>query len=353
MRAKQIQQLWLLAGILLAGLWTSTVMADAAPPPDPMARSLKASSAAAAWAELQSSTRPPPSPKGWADTPPTEKEKTKYYLPYIGALVDRFKDFYTRFPGDSNAPRDAGRCLVMDFYTRFPGDSNAADAKLNEYKYLTLMAKWGDTSQQSRLDTVKKALLKDPDISSDQHFEILLDIAQNSPPEQARPLLQEIANGNASDKVKAQAEEATAQLKSVGLVGQPINVAFTAVDGRSVDLSKLKGKVVLLDFWATWCPPCRGEVPNVKKTYDRFHDQGFEIVGVSLDQDKDKLTQFVAENKMAWPQYFDGLGWQNKYAQQFGINSIPAMWLIDKQGKLRDVNGREDLSGGVQKLLAE
>ena len=96
-----------------------------------------------------------------------------------------------------------------------------------------------------------------------------------------------------------------------------------------------------------------GEVPDVKKTYDQFHANGFEIVGISLDKDKDKLTQFVANHKMEWPQFFDGLYWQNKYARQFGIESIPAMWLIDKKGALRVVDARADLSGAVQRLLAE
>jgi peroxiredoxin len=132
-----------------------------------------------------------------------------------------------------------------------------------------------------------------------------------------------------------------------------LDIQFTAVDGRSVDLAKLKGKVVLIDFWATWCGPCVGEVPNVKKTYDQFHSKGFEIVGISLDKDKDKLTDFTASHKMEWPQFFDGMFWQNKYARQFAIESIPAMWLIDKKGNLRDMDAREDLNGGVQKLLAE
>jgi len=120
-----------------------------------------------------------------------------------------------------------------------------------------------------------------------------------------------------------------------------------------VDLATLKGKVVMVDFWATWCGPCVGEVPNVKAAYKRLHANGFEIVGISLDSEKDKLENFVKENDMAWPQYFDGQGWTNKISMRYGINSIPAMWLVDKQGKLRDMNGRDGLEEKVQKLLAE
>lgn len=114
-----------------------------------------------------------------------------------------------------------------------------------------------------------------------------------------------------------------------------------------------KSGVVLVDFWATWCGPCVAEVPHVVETYEKLHGKGFEIVGISFDQDKGALTKFVEEHKMPWPQYFDGKGWQNQFGQEFGIQSIPTMWLVDKKGNLRDTNGREDFASKVEKLLAE
>ncbi|MCE0483578.1 MAG: TlpA family protein disulfide reductase [Methylacidiphilales bacterium] len=132
-----------------------------------------------------------------------------------------------------------------------------------------------------------------------------------------------------------------------------IDLKVTAVDGNQIDLSKLRGKVVLLDFWATWCPPCRAEVPNVVAAYNKYHDQGFEIIGISLDENKNALLSFTKENGMVWPQYFDGKGWDNSISGRFGINSIPAMWLINKKGVLVTTNGREDLAGQVEKLLKE
>ena len=237
-----------------------------------------------------------------------------------------------------------------DFYTRFPADTNAADAKLMEFQLLLVPLQWGQTKQLARVEAAANSLLNDPAISGEKHFQILWNMALNSPPNKSRPLFQEIVNGAAPDKLKA---AAAAELKKLDALGKPLVLRFTAVDGRSVYLASLKGRVVLVDFWATWCPPCVAEIPDVKKTYDVFHAGGFEIVGISLDKDKDKLTQFVAAHKMEWPQFFDGLYWQNKYAVQFGIESIPAMWLIDKKGLLRDVDARANLGGAVQKLLAE
>jgi peroxiredoxin len=325
-----------LAGLIIAAAWTglfpAAAAAESAGAPSQsslLSPVLEGKDADAAWAELDSASHnPPPSPVQWLTTPPTVPEKQKFYLPYIQALTDKAKDFYTRFPKDNHAGK----------------------AKLTELQLLLVAAQWGDTSRQARLAAVEKSLPGDPAITGQEHFEILWTVAQNSPPDKARPLLREIARGAAPDNMKTAAAD---QLKKLDVLGKPVVLQFTAVDGRNVDLARLKGKVVLIDFWATWCGPCVGEVPNVKKTYDQFHAKGFEIVGISLDKDKDKLTQFVADHKMEWPQFFDGLYWQNKYARQFGIESIPTMWLIDKKGALRNENARADLSGAVQRLLAE
>ena len=140
--------------------------------------------------------------------------------------------------------------------------------------------------------------------------------------------------------------------KIAELKSKPVDLKFTAVDGSEVDLAKMRGKVVLIDFWATWCGPCREEVPNVVAAYHKYHDHGFEVVGVSLDQDKQALLDFTKKNDMAWPQYFDGKGWHNAISSGYGINSIPAMWLVGKDGMLITTNAREDLAGQVEKALA-
>ena len=184
-----------------------------------------------------------------------------------------------------------------------------------------------------------------------ENYELLLEVANKADDAKAQKLAQEIVDsGVASDEVK---EAAKGLLKKLGAIGKPVDIKFTALNGQEVDLSKLKGKVILIDFWATWCGPCVKEIPNVKAAYDKLHSKGFEIVGISFDQKKDALEKFVKEKEMPWAQYFDGQGWANKYGKEFGINSIPTMWLVDKNGNLRDTDGRSGLEEKVEKLLAE
>ena len=133
----------------------------------------------------------------------------------------------------------------------------------------------------------------------------------------------------------------------------PGELKFQAVDGKEVDLVAFRGKVILLDFWATWCGPCVGEVPHVVEAYKKYHDKGFEIVGISLDTDKKALNDFIRKHDMAWPQYFDGKKWKNKIAVQFEIHSIPAMWLIDKEGNIVTKDARGNLSKLIEAQLAK
>jgi thiol-disulfide isomerase/thioredoxin len=138
---------------------------------------------------------------------------------------------------------------------------------------------------------------------------------------------------------------------NAALVGRPVTMKFEAADGSVIDTQKLRGKVVLLDFWATWCGPCMKEVPNVVAAYNKYHSKGFEIIGVSLDQDKDAMQRVTTQQGMTWPQYFDGKGWKNNVAVQCNIRSIPAMWLINQNGILVTTSARGNLDAEIGKLL--
>ena len=129
---------------------------------------------------------------------------------------------------------------------------------------------------------------------------------------------------------------------------------FTATDlaGNPLSVTGHRGHVTMIDFWATWCPPCRAEMPNVIATYNQYHAQGFDIIGVSLDGDRDALANFIQAHGMAWPQYFDGLEWKNKLADKYGVHSIPMDYLLDPHGIIIGKELRENaLPEAVYKAL--
>lgn len=135
-------------------------------------------------------------------------------------------------------------------------------------------------------------------------------------------------------------------------VGDSMEIAFTAVDGQEIDLEQMRDQVVLVDFWATWCGPCLAEMPHLMESYAKYHDQGFEIVGISLDDNIDTLQKFLSDNQIPWPNYFDGKVWENEIAQRFGINRLPASFLIGKGGKIVASNLRgPELLAAVEKEL--
>ncbi len=137
----------------------------------------------------------------------------------------------------------------------------------------------------------------------------------------------------------------------------PLPFKGNDLDNKPVSLAAYKGKVVLLDFWATWCPPCREEVPNLVKTYNAYHTKGLEVVGVSLDREGDraKLVSYTKENKMPWRQVYDGKYWQAAMAKAYGVQSIPFSVLIGRDGKILAVGDSlrgESLEPAIKAALA-
>ena len=127
-------------------------------------------------------------------------------------------------------------------------------------------------------------------------------------------------------------------------------------DGAVIQVpGSYKGKLVLLDFWATWCGPCVGEIPGLVKAYEKYHGRGFEVLGVSLDQANmaERLAAFTREKGMPWPQIYDGKYWRAEIAQKFGIDSIPAPFLVDGTTGRILARGAELRGANLEKTLEE
>ncbi len=141
-------------------------------------------------------------------------------------------------------------------------------------------------------------------------------------------------------------------------LGKPFDLEFAdAVTGAKVATKSLKGKILVIDFWATWCGPCVADLPEMKEIYSRFHGDGVEFIGVSLDQSpKDgglqALKAFVKDRQVPWPQYYEGKGWDGEFHNSWGIGEIPTVFVIDPTGRVYSTEARGKLATILPELIS-
>lgn len=341
----------------------------------------KTADADKAWQEFLKESRPPGGPPPeWKGELPTQEQIDEYH---------RKNGLQTAKAAD----------LARAFYEKYPNHPKAKEAREKELKLNEVSVQLGNTNRNTRLQELRQALLNSPDISEDERFKLkFLQMQQDASAKReqggmsavldameagARQLMKEFPKRNEPKNLLVQIATTAAQdgdinrarrlateiealdmpvaaknilrnqLKRYDNVGKPFVFIALGMDGKEINLEKLRGKVVLIDFWASWCGPCMAEVPHMKELYEKYKADGFEIIGVNLDESMDVLKTTVEKHGMKWLHHFDGANPEGGWAGKYGISAIPTMWLIDKQGRLQDLNAREDLEPKLKKLLAE
>lgn len=359
---------------LLGGL--SLLLTACKPAGDPAVAGALPKDADAAWSVVGDLDGPPAPLVKWLDQPPTREEARAFYLAYAAdsfRLADHCLEFARRFPGDERAAVARRRALIAFHLAEKLGDASRRedrDRLLEELAPLDAeMTFILDAAYALHMSEMLDYVVNGIDLgefagevarlrqahplqydTGRMELQLVKELMIADDYEAARREATTLLGGAADEEFKERARKLSGQLARHG---KELELEFTDLDGRQVRLADYRGKVVMIDFWATWCVPCLQALPDLKQLYADLHGQGFEILGISFDEEDEALKEFLVRQKMTWPQHRGGLPEDNVLGQQLDIATWPTVWLVDKRGVLRDLTGEYSVRKTVQSLLAE
>jgi thiol-disulfide isomerase/thioredoxin len=279
------------------------------------------------------------------DFPGTETAKrADNALPQIQAMIRRVAATSTNVIGGLN---DLIGRINVKIKAGKDTEADLAD-NLKEFDALIVKHKGEDPADLAHVLVMKAELYEKVLEDYEKLFQVAEQIQHDFPGTDAAKSFEAAMPG-----LREQAEKTKIQN---ALAVQTVFPPFSEIglDGKPLSTDEYKGKVVLIDFWATWCPPCRAEMPNVVSAYEKYHGKGFEVIGINLDKadGKSDVLSFTKDNKMPWPEYYDGQYWSNKLVLKYGVMGIPMTYLLDGNGKIiaKKIRG-DELEAAVAKAL--
>jgi peroxiredoxin len=319
------------------------------------------------WQEIQTMEKQGPASQQWQ----TSDEARSGTLEYLAKQEQTLRMFINTYPDDVHAP-DAKLRLAHLLATRAdleqnPLERRASDAMLDELeaepgmkgrradvefaRISIFMQRVDSLTGANRGTLLEKARAFAREFPDDHRVASLLAevaSAYEDEPPVARALLEAALPKAATPELK---QRITDDLKRLALVGKPLAMQWTALDGQQVNLQNLRGKVVLIYFFASWSSPSMAELDWVRQLAAQYPAENVQALGICLDKDPVAAPAMLSDHQISWPVYCDGDAWEGKLVRELGINALPDLWIVDTKGVLQTLDAKDDADRVIQKAL--